>query len=217
MGFVCEGFVEFISKEQGVELMWEDFGDDFLKFDLFNFLYDVIIFNVKVVYMYLDSLKGICIVLIECEGIIDVYYQESLVNDIVDNIKMIGIVVLVILVLFFGVVGLFIYNIVCLVLYVNCFLIKNMELVGVIWEFISWLFLCRVMIYGLFSGVLVFGVLLFLYFYVQVDVFGLWDIQDWIGMFILFGLLLIMGMAINMVSIFLVVCKYLKMRVDDFY
>ena len=73
------------------------------------------------------------------------------------------------------------------------------------------------MIHGLFSGALASGALLLLYLYVQADVPGLRDIQDWTGMFILFGLLLTMGMAINTVSTFLVVRKYLKMRVDDLY
>lgn len=217
MDFVREGSAEFVSKEQGAELMREDFGDDFLKLDLPNPLYDVITFNVKAAYMHPDSLKGIRTALIEREGITDVYYQESLVNDIADNIKTIGIAALAILVLFLGVAGLLIHNTVRLALYANRFLIKNMELVGATWEFISRPFLRRAMLHGLLSGGLASGALLLLYLYVQADVPGLRDIQDWTGMFMLFGLLLTMGMAINTVSTFWVVRKYLKMRVDDLY
>ncbi|NRA51771.1 MAG: hypothetical protein HRU12_21820 [Phaeodactylibacter sp.] len=217
MPFVREGSAEFIGKEQGAALMREDFGDDFLKLDLPNPLYDVITFNVKAAYMHPDSLKEIRGALIEREGITDVYYQESLVNDIADNIKTIGLAAMVVLVLFLGIAGLLIHNTVRLALYANRFLIKNMELVGATWEFISRPFLRRAMLHGLLSGALASGSLLLLYLYVQADVPGLRDIQDWTGMFMLFALLFTMGMAINTISTYLVVRKYLKMRVDDLY
>ncbi|MEQ8706500.1 MAG: permease-like cell division protein FtsX [Phaeodactylibacter sp.] len=217
MPFVREGSAAFISKEQGAALMREDFGDDFLKLDLPNPLYDVITFNVKAAYMHADSLKEIRRALIERKGITDVYYQESLVNDIADNIKAIGIAAMAILALFLIVAGLLIHNTVRLALYANRLLIKNMELVGATWEFISQPFLRRAMLHGLLSGALASGALLLLYLYVQADVPGLRDIQDWTGMFMLFGLLLTMGMFINTLSTYWVVRKYLKMRVDDLY
>lgn len=217
MPFVRSGSAEFVSKEQGAELMREDFGDDFLKLDLPNPLYDVITFNVKADYMHPDSLRQIRTALIEREGITDVYYQESLVNDIAGNIRTIGLAALAILGLFLLVAGMLIHNTVRLALYANRFLIKNMELVGATWEFISRPFLRKAMLHGLFSGVLASGALLLLYLYIQADVPGLRDIQDWGGMFILFGLLMAMGMAINTISTFWVVRKYLKLRVDDLY
>jgi len=182
-----------------------------------NPLYDVITFNVKAAHMHPDSLKQIRTALIEREGITDVYYQESLVNDIAGNIRTIGIAALVILALFLVVAGLLIHNTVRLALYANRFLIKNMELVGATWEFISRPFLRRAMLHGLLSGALASGALLLLYLYVQADVPGLREIQDWTGMFMLFGLLLAMGMAINTISTYWVVRKYLRMRVDDLY
>jgi len=215
--FVREGSAEYISKEQAAEIMREDFGEDFLKLDLPNPLYDVITFNVRASYMHPDSLGKIRTSLIEREGITDVYYQESLVNDIADNIRSIGLAAVIVLLLFIGIAVALIHNTVRLALYANRFLIKNMELVGASWEFISRPFLRRAMLHGLISGSIASLGLLVLYLWIQSDVSGLRDLQDWTGMIMLFVLLLALGMAINTLSTYYVVRKYLKMRVDDLY
>ncbi len=215
--FVREGSAEYISKEQAADIMREEFGEDFLKLDLPNPLYDVITFNVRANYMHPDSLVKIRTGLIEREGITDVYYQESLVNDIADNIRSVGLAAAVVLLLFIGIAVTLIHNTVRLALYANRFLIKNMELVGASWEFISQPFLRRAMVHGLISGAIASVGLLLLYLWVQSDVPGLRDLQDWTGMIMLFVLLLALGMAINTLSTYYVVRKYLKMRVDDLY
>lgn len=217
MPFVREKSAEYISKEQAAEIMREDFGEDFLKLDLPNPLYDVITFNVRASYMDPDSLEAIRTTLIEREGITDVYYQESLVNDIADNIRSVGLAAAVILLLFIGIAVTLIHNTVRLALYANRFLIKNMELVGASWEFISRPFLRRAMVHGLVSGGIASLGLLLLYLWIQADVPGLRALQDWTGMIMLFVLLLALGMAINTLSTYYVVRKYLRMRVDDLY
>lgn len=215
--FVREGSAEYISKEQAAELMREDFGEDFLKLDLPNPLYDVITFNVRANYMDPDSLGQIRTALIEREGITDVYYQENLVNDIADNIRSIGLAAMVILFLFIGIAVALIHNTVRLALYANRFLIKNMELVGASWGFISQPFLRRAMIHGLLSGLLACLALLLFYLWLQSGLPGLRDMQDWVGMGTLFLLLLSLGVAINVLSTYYAVRKYLRMRVDDLY
>jgi cell division transport system permease protein len=217
MPFVRENSAEYISKEQAAKIMREDFGEDFLKLDLPNPLYDVITFNVRASYMDPDSLEAIRTTLIEREGITDVYYQESLVNDIADNIRSVGLAAAVILLLFIGIAVTLIHNTVRLALYANRFLIKNMELVGASWEFISRPFLGRAMVHGLISGGVASLGLLFLYLWIQADVPGLRALQDWTGMIMLFVLLMALGMAINTLSTYYVVRKYLRMRVDDLY
>ena len=104
--FAIAGSVEFTSKEQAAEIMREDFGDDFLKLDLPNPLYDVITFNVKATYLDSDSLKAIRQHLVEQTGVVDVYYQEGLVNEIAENIRSVSLIAIVVLIFF-----IFIYEI----------------------------------------------------------------------------------------------------------
>ncbi len=215
--FVKAETVEYISKEQAAEMMREDFGEDFLKLDLPNPLYDVITFNVKAAYLNADSLSALRTTLLERGSIADVYYQEGLVNEIAENIRGISLIALVVLGFFVLVSITLIHNTVRLALYANRFLIKNMELVGASWEFISHPYIRRGAMHGLLSGLIASGALLLFYLWIQSDIPGLRNSQDWGGLLILFIFLLSLGMAINTLSTYYVVRKYLKMRVDDLY
>ncbi len=215
--FAIPGSVEFTSKEQAAEMMREDFGEDFLKLDLPNPLYDVFTFNVKAVYLAPDSLKAIRTRLIEQPGVVDVYYQEGLVNEIAENIRSVSLIALVVLAFFIFISIALIHNTVRLALYANRFLIKNMELVGASWEFISHPYIQRGAWHGLLSGLIASVGLFLLFLWVQSDIPGLRSLVDWAGIGMLFALLLALGMAINTLSTYYVVRKYLKMRVDDLY
>ena len=215
--FAIAGSVEFTSKEQAAEIMREDFGDDFLKLDLPNPLYDVITFNVRAAYLESDSLKAIREHLIGQAGVVDVYYQEGLVNEIAENIRSVSLIAIVVLVFFIFISVALIHNTVRLALYANRFLIKNMELVGASWEFISHPYIRRGAWHGLLSGLLASGGLLLLFLWIQNDIPGLRSLVDWAGIGILFALLMALGMAINTLSTYYVVRKYLKMRLDDLY
>ncbi|MCB9301633.1 MAG: ABC transporter permease [Lewinellaceae bacterium] len=211
------GSVTYISKEQAAEIMREEFGEDFLKLDLPNPLYDVITFNVKAIYMDPDSLKKVRESLMEQPAVSDVYYQESLVNEISDNIRSLSLIGLGILIFSIIVAGTLIHNTVRLALYANRFLIKNMELVGASWEFISRPYIRRGAWQGGLSGLLASVALMLLYFWMEKAVPGLQGGQHWGGLLSLALLLCVLGIAINTFSTYYVVRKYLKMRVDDLY
>ncbi|MCB0549467.1 MAG: permease-like cell division protein FtsX [Phaeodactylibacter sp.] len=215
--FAIPGSVEFTSKEQAAEIMREDFGEDFLKLDLPNPLYDVFTFNVKAVYLETDSLSSIRTQLVEQAGVVDVFYQEGLVNEIAENIRSVTLIAIVVLAFFIFISVALIHNTVRLALYANRFIIKNMELVGASWEFISHPYIRLGALHGLFSGLIASGGLLLLFLWIQSDIPGLRSLVDWAGIGMLFALLLALGMAINTLSTYYVVRKYLKMRVDDLY
>jgi len=215
--YIKEGSVEFISREQAAELMREDFGEDFLKLDLPNPFYDVITFNVKARYMERDSLSGIRLALLERSYINDVFYQESLVDDIARNVSRIGYIALGIGLFFILVAVTLIHNTIRLALYSNRFLIKNMELVGASWSFISRPYLWRAVGQGLVSGLLAITALTGLLYWAQRDLPELDVMQAPYQLLMLFGGLLILGIVITTASTYYVVNKYLKMRVNDLY
>ena len=131
------GSITYTNKEEAARMMREDFGEDFLKLDLPNPLYDVITFNVRANYLEKDSLEAIKVALKAFPAVGDVYYQESIVNQIANNIRRIGWITLGIGLFFILVAITFIHNTIRLALYSNRLLIKNMQLVGASWEFIS--------------------------------------------------------------------------------
>lgn len=209
--------VQFISKEDAAESLREDFGEDFLKLDLPNPLYDVILFNVHSDYLISDSLQNIQNDLKRYTFVSDVYYQEGLINEIADNIGRIGAVGLFISFFFIFVAGLLIHNTIRLALYANRFIIKNMQLVGASWGFISKPYLMRSIWHGILSAIIAIGVLMLINFLVTQELSSYVNLEQSWQIWLLFLGLIILGVLISTSSTYYVVHRYLKMRVDDLY
>ncbi len=216
--FVKENSIRFVSKEEGATMMQDEFGEDFLKLEMANPLYDVFIFNVKSAWMENDSLAQIRQNIMEYGMVNDVYYQQSVAGSIAENLKKASVFALVAGVFFIIVAVALILNTIRLALYSNRFLIKNMELVGASWGFISKPYLAKSIRHGLLSGLLavaILTILIYLIFYNNAP-----DMQEllfWPGIAVIFGSLLILGILIEFGSTYFVVNKYLRMRVDDLY
>lgn len=216
--FVLEESVRFISREEAAQLMQEDFGDDFLKLGLPNPFYDVIIFNVKAVQMQADSLENIrSTIRTQYPFVTDVFYQESIVDNVINNMRRVGYIALAMGIFLVFIAAALIYNTNRLALYANRFLIKNMELVGASWEFISRPYLLRSVLHGLLSGFIAVGVLILLLLWARTQVPDLRILQDLTMFATLFAGLVVLGVLINTASTYFVVKTYLKMRVDDLY
>ena len=120
--FTKAGTVTFTSKEEAAKEMSEAFGEDFLKLDLPNPLYDVINFNVKANYLNADSLQQISEKLRLHPHISGVYYQENLVDIIAENVDNLSWITLGIGVFFIFVAMVLIHNTIRLALFANRFL-----------------------------------------------------------------------------------------------
>ena len=209
--------VRFIGKEEGAKLLAEELGDEFMKLDLENPLYDVIIFNVKSNFMTPYELEKIRKDLIGHSFINDVFYQESLVDAIAKNIRKISWVALGIGLFFIFVAVTLIHNTIRLALYSNRFLIKNMELVGASWEFISYPYIGRSIRLGLLSASIAILGLIGLVFWLKSALPEIENILHVPGIILIMIALVLIGILINATSTYYVVNKYLKMRVDDMY
>lgn len=212
-----DGSIKYTNKEEAARMMREDFGEDFLKLDLPNPLYDVITFNVRASYLEKDSLENIKLELHSYPAVSDVYYQESLVNQIAQNIRRIGFITLGIGLFFILVAITLIHNTIRLALYANRHLIKNMQLVGASWEFISRPYLNKSMLYGLLSSIIAISALGFLFWWIKQSIPELSLLENITGFIALALTLTVLGVLINALSTYFVVKKYLKMRVDDLY
>ncbi len=208
---------QFISKEDGTAMMREEFGEEFLKLDMANPLYDVLIFNVRSDWMEPDSMRQIRDEIKTFTYVNDVYYQESVTDAIAQNLRTVSLAVLAAGVFFIIVAIALILNTIRLALYANRFLIKNMELVGASWGFISRPYLTRSFWHGLICGLLAIGALSLLLYMAVRNGGEMQDFLDLQGIAVVFGGLLLLGIFITTTSTYYVVKKYLKMRVDDLY
>ncbi len=215
--FILPSSVEFTSKEEALELMSDELGEDILALDLPNPLYDVFTFNVKSNYIAPDSLAQIRQLLSSEEIVNDVYYQESLVDQLARNVKRIGWILLGVALLFVVLALTVIHNTIRLALYSNRFLIKTQELVGATWEFISRPYLRKALWHGFLSALLAIGLLVLLQFWFQQQIPEIKELQHPVAFIALFAGLLILGMFVNWLSTYVVVRKYLRLREDDLY
>ncbi len=215
--FYKEGSARFISKEEGAKMMQDEFGDAFLKLDMANPLYDVMTINMNADYVDAEEMGKIQELLRGFGFVNDVYYQESVADAIANNLQKISIGVLVAGVFFIFVAIALILNTIRLSLYANRFLIKNMELVGASWGFISKPFLKRSFWHGLLCGFLAIGALSLLLYLVFRDVPDSGELLVIPSIIALFAAILMAGVLISVLSTYYVVNKYLRMRVDDLY
>lgn len=211
------GSLIFISKAEAAEQMRETFGEDFLRLDMPNPFYDVVTFNVRASYMHADSLNAIRQSLRGLAAVNDVFYQENLVTKVGGNIRKIGYFAFATAIFFIFVAVTLIHYTVRLALYANRFLIKNMQLVGASWEFISRPYLYRAIQHGALSGVVASGVLVLIVTWLQRNLPELHTLNIQTGMVLLALILIVLGVLINTWSTYIVVKKYLIMRVDDLY
>lgn len=215
--FVKAPTLEYVSKEDGIEMLKESFGDDFIGSDLANPLFDILKFNVQANFVHQDSLSSMRQQLMEKPLVRDVYYEESMVNDVARNIERYGYLALAISIVFVFVAVFLIHNTIRLALYANRFLIKNMQLVGASWGFISKPYLVRSGVHGLLSALIAMAGLTLLIFGLDTQFEEINIIQDTWKLIFLFIALILLGILINVLSTYYVVNKYLKMRVDDLY
>lgn len=210
--------IEFVSREDAAKLLAEDFGEDFLLLDMPNPLFDVFTFNVEGQYLNKTDLHALKADLKRKSDLInDVYFQETMVDSVLDNVERISYFILILGVVFVFVAIALIHNSIKLALYANRMLIKNMELVGASWGFIRRPFLARAFVNGLLSGLiaclLLSGCILFLMDRQP----GFRDIlNDHIVMGTLGGVILC-GILLTVISTFFTVGRYLRMRLDELF
>jgi cell division transport system permease protein len=209
--------VQFISKEEGIKTLQEDFGEEFMTLDLANPLYDVITFNIQAQFLESDLLSQIKKNFKAKAYVHDVYYQDGLIQLLGKNVSKLGWFALACSLLFLVVAITLIHNTIRLALYSNRFLIKNMELVGASWNFISWPYIRKSVIHGLLSAFLAIIALVLLLLLAQREIVELNTLQNLPGTIVLFSGLIILGVFISSMSTWYVINKYLSMRLDDLY
>lgn len=215
--FTKKETVQFIPKEEAIKILKEDFGSEFMALDLPNPLYDVFTFNVKSEFMEADFLNQIKDNFKTKPYVNDVYYQEGLVHVIAKNVNKLGWFALGFSGLFLIVALTLIHNTIRLALYSNRFLIKNMELVGASWGFISRPYIQKSIGHGILSALLAIAALVLVLLLAQREIVELKELQDVSKSLMLFTGLLLLGILISGASTWFVINKYLKMRLDDLY
>lgn len=215
--FVKPESVTYITREQATATMREDLGDESLLADIPNLMRDVVRFNVRADFFVQDSLRKWRNELRQDTLVAELYVEAANTGNIGRNIENIGWITLALSILLIFAAVTLIHNTIRLALYANRFVIKNQELVGASWGFITRPYLRRGILNGLWSAMLAIGVLIAVLNWSQSRMPELKDLQDLNGILGIFVGLLALGVLLSGLSTWFVVNKFLRMRVDDLY
>ncbi len=215
--FVKKESVTFITRQQAAETMREDLGDESMLEDMPDLMRDVVRFNVKAEFLDDSRLTEWREILSADTLVSQLYFEAANTNNVGQNIRSLGIITLALGVFLILAAIALIHNTIRLALYSNRFLIKNQELVGASWEFISRPYIRRGIVNGLWSAaiaILALGATLWWLRQIMPD---LEQLQDMNAIVLVFLGLAIVGILISGLSTWWVVNKFLRMKLDDLY
>jgi cell division transport system permease protein len=208
---------EYVSKDEAAVKMKEDLGEDFI-----NFLGDNPLPPSIDVYLYAnytspDSVAKIEKYVLEYPFVKEVYYQESLLFLINENVRKISIFLLVISSFLFLIALTIINNTIRLSVYSKRFIIRTMQLVGATRPFIRRPFLVQSAFHGLMAALIAMGLLMGLLYLIEKEFFMMFTFES-TNLLILLGVsLIVTGVLINIISTFFSVNRYLSISEDKLY
>ncbi len=193
-------------------------GEDWQKMIDYNPFPASIDFKLRKDYVNPDSLTAIKADISTNSYVDEVKYQEALVNKLNSNIRRISIGLLV-LALILGLVAiLLIDNTIKLAMFSNRFLIKTMQMVGATRWFIAKPMNKQAIINGAISGLIAAAFVWLLVYFCETKVFqDIISIRNESTIYVLFFVLVMLGIIITVFSTHRSVIKYLKMKLDDLY
>jgi len=207
----------YISKDEAIEILKQDLGEDFMQYLDYNPLLASIDVKVKPAYANTDSLAVVKASLSRSSKVKEIVYQESLIQKVQENLRIAGLVILIFSSLLLVVAIALINNSIRLSIYSRRFIIKSMQLVGATQGFIRRPFVQRGILHGVYSALIAMLLIMGVMYYLQNVLPDLIQIEDIEILAYLFVLVMALGIIISWVSTSLAVRKYLRMRGNKLY
>lgn len=209
--------LRFIAKEDAAQAFIQETGEDFLQVLDDNPLRDVYVVSIAPKHQDMQQLQAIKCELETMRGIFEVDYAAGIVASINRNIVKVGIVLAIFALISPVVVSVLINNTIKLAVYSQRFLVRSMHLVGATAAFIRKPFLTRAVFIGCIAGTLANLLLILLLHTVNKQIEALARLQEPHQIFILLGLLFVLGILISFISTYRAINKYLNMSLDNLY
>ena len=210
---------EYITKEEAIRRLSDDLGEDFLQWlgNEENPLLPSIDVRFNAAYANPDSLSVIETELKKNTDIKEIYYQKSLVNLINQNVRRIGIALMVVSIILLIISITLIRNTIRLSIYAKRFLVRSMQLVGATPAFISRPFVRKGRWQGFFGALLADVLLALLLYGLMKKLPELSLVQDYRIIAGIFVGILVLGMLLGGLSTRSALRKYLHADIDRLY
>jgi cell division transport system permease protein len=208
---------QYISKEKAAQDLQKDLGEDFIQFLGYNPLLPSIDLKLKANYTNPDSISLIEKDLLKNSEIKEVFYQKSLLHLVHENVQKISLIILGFSCLLLLIALVLINNTIRLSVYSKRFIINTMQLVGATDGFIRKPFLLKSMLNGIYAAFIAAILLLLVVYYAQKQIGDVLVIKEFFTMGILLASVFGIGIFLNLVSTFMSVTRYLRLKIDDLY
>ena len=210
---------EYITKDEAIRRLSEDLGEDFLQWlgNEENPLLPSIDVRFNADYANIDSLAVIESQLLANDDVKEVYYQKSLVEVINQNVKRIGMALIVASIILLVIAISLIRNTIRLSIYSKRFLVRSMQLVGATEAFIRKPFVKTGVSQGFFGAILADILLIIMMYWLNKRIPELALIQTpEITVCIYVGIIII-GIILASISTATALRKYLNAHIDKLY
>lgn len=215
-----DGYVlrtEYVSKELAAKNLQEDLGEDFVEYLGHNPLLPSVDIYLKEQYANSDSIQPFIEKVSQNSRVREVVYQESLIDMVNKNIRIISIVVLAFAVILLVIAIALINNTIRLAIYSQRFLIKSMQLIGATKNFIRKPYIMYGIVHGLIGSLIAILLLIFTLQFAQKQVPELVFLRNWYEFGAIFVFVVILGILISGLSTYFAVTKYLKAKSNSLY
>jgi cell division transport system permease protein len=207
---------KYISKKDAAAEMIAELGVDpevFLGYNPFQASIEVKLVSE---YANVDSLRSIEQKLTSYANVSELIYQKDLMQIVNNNIRLIGLILIVLTVILILISFALINNTVWLLIYSKRFLIYTMRLVGATPAFIRKPFIRYNISSGILAGILAIIMLAGTFNYLQ-QVLGVDQIIRREGLFIIFAIVFALGILLSVGAAWIAVNRYLRMERGKMY
>jgi cell division transport system permease protein len=209
--------LKFLAKEDAALEFTKATGESFLQVLDENPLRDVYVINVAPSHQGQQQLQAIKHEIEAMSGVFEADYVAGFVASVNRNIARLGTVLVAFSVILLIVVSVLINNTIKLAVYSQRFLVRSMHLVGATAAFIRRPFLGRAVLIGFIASTIANILLVLLLYAANQQIEALAKLQEPIRIFMLLGLILVLGVFISFMGTYRAINKYLNMSLDDLY
>ena len=205
--------LKYVSKDDAILIMKEEYGQDFIKELGFNPLVNSIDFNLKSQYVESVILDSISEIISKNKYVDEIVYDNNLLKLINDNIKKITYWIIPSIIIFLLITFLLINSSIRLSIYSNRQLIKTMQLVGATKGFIRRPFIKTNIMLSLISSFISIALIVMIIYYIDSNISFIENLNIQL-IIALFLFIISLGFIISYISTFLATQNILKINAD---
>jgi len=207
----------YVSKELAARNLQKELGEDFVKFLGYNPLSQSLDVYLNADYANNIEITKLKTQLLKNPFVKEVKYQQSLVDQMNQNLTAISLVILAFASIFVVVSVALINNTIRLAIYSQRFLIKSMQLVGATKNFIRKPFILYGIWHGILGGLIAVIILIGTLYLANLQIPDLVILQNNFEFGVVFLVVLGLGVFISGLSTYLAVNKFLRLKIYDLY